>query len=105
MKGKLNILIDKSIALYQARERERNPEVKAKELINRQRLGRLFYPDSSEECIRVSMLMLAKGNMKKVWIDWISIAVEQLGVDSNFLFGYESVFDEEYKRLVLNVKK
>lgn len=94
MKGK-NVFIDKSIALYKAREEK----PKRKSMLNRQRLGILLYPYSKEETVRVSMGDMCNGRMKKFRMEWISIIIEKLGVDSNFLFGYPSVFDEEYERL------
>ena len=95
-----NLQVDKCLALYQAREKEKmGDKLKPEELLNRQSLGRLLYPNSSEDSVSVSMGRLCNGKMKRFSMEWPSIIAENLGVDFNFMFGFPSVLlDEEYKR-------
>lgn len=97
--SKQNLYVDKCLTLYQAREKEKGH---GKELLNRQRLGRILYPNTNKDSSDASMWAMCSRGMKRLPMPLVGIITNALGVDANFLFGQPSAFDQEYERLCGN---
>jgi len=94
--------LQKSITLYNLRQKKANAEANRighYNLINLQSLGMALYPRSSYQSINQSMNKLKMGTAKSINLGFVDLICTTLGIDPNFLFGYESKFDRELKKL------
>jgi len=94
--------IQKAIDLYNLRQEAANIAANREKHWNKfnlQTLGMLLLPDSSYHSVTVTMNRLKMGVSKSIKFDHVELICKTLGIDPNFLFGYESKFDREFKKL------
>lgn len=69
--------------------------------INKKQVAKKIFPHYSDSALTSSANKIRKG-LKMVRPQWVIDLAEYLGVDSNFLFGEESVHDQDYNTLIVN---
>jgi DNA-binding Xre family transcriptional regulator len=99
----MKIELKKCIDLYNARIKIENKESVNDdniESMNFQQLGKKLNKTAQYGSIAVTMHLLKTGQTKTIKLRWIDPICQILGVDPNFMFGYPSVHDEEYRVLL-----
>ncbi len=97
----MEVRLNDAIALKNARQRlknkaEGNPSHIG--LLNKAHLSRLFWPNNETTAPILMSRLLKDGKMFRP--KWIRIICEEAEVDYNFIFGYPSEHDDDFKKLV-----
>lgn len=98
--------IKEAIQLSNARRMKANEKagrVPHHKLMNLQKLGMILYEgeytQAKYKSINVSMHRMTTGAAKSIKLDMVKQLCATLGVDPNFLFGFPSKHDKEFKQL------
>ena len=99
----MDIRIKDCIDLFNARKRIENKEngkMHYDGLITKDAISRKFWPnDTSKDGPPIRMNILLKSG-KLIRPKWIHDLCKQTGTDPNFVFGFKSKHDEDFKKLV-----
>lgn len=96
--------IEDAIKLQVARQKQKNANAGRplhKRCLNKSNLGRILYPGSKAPGVQISAL-LKSGNIPST--EMLDKVCDATGVDPNFIYGFPSSHDKDFRKLVQNVE-
>lgn len=99
----MELRIEDCIQLQNWRQRAKNKKDGKQHfhnVLNKATLSRLFWPNNRKKDAPIRMSKFLKEG-KTFRPEWIEILCRESGVDPNFVFGFPSIHDEDFKKSVL----